>query len=520
MRLARAQIEEIAAFDWRRRTGRDFDGRRYGSVTGDGVPRFTEAWVPCHGSDVFKGAKAPRKTLRYNYIVRAKARRSEGRPDVTVLHVAVRLDGAYRQVMKVVAKSAIGAGTLQFRDIGYHGIGGWIVEWQKEDWAGGRGTGNGQRGTVRLAKPVDRDWSVSVEWKFHIGLTFPYHETINVEALKGTKYEYCQYQDELRCRAGLVDWLMLYRQEPKVELLAKMGLYTLICPAGIKALKDRKIRDWVIANRDMLAKRDKFCDVAEILYAARHGETITEAQKRLTFVHEMKRRLEEARYRAWQAKVKLKMDYDRLRKLMGKWKCDKAEYGRYLELAIASGMDPRNEGTLYPPTKGGREAFMVRLEALEAEAERRRRAEERRRRRELKANQEAEAKRMAELMATRMKELKAFQASVERCKTLKGCGYTLLLAKSQEELLAEGKKMGNCVGMGMYGNGIALGDRLIVMVKVGKKSYCDIEIERKHWTVKQCYLKHNERAPEEMQKLAEAIASTLKAAWRRLRKAG
>lgn len=50
------------------------------------------------------------------------------------------------------------------------------------------------------------------------------------------------------------------------------------------------------------------------------------------------------------------------------------------------------------------------------------------------------------------------------------------------------------------------------------ESYCDIEIERKHWTVKQCYLKHNQRAPKEMHELAERIAATLKAEWKRRKK--
>ena len=69
MSLTKSQMEEIVRFDWKRRTGLDFDGRRYGSITGAHAPYLTECWSQCHGSHVFKGSKKPpRKTLRYNYI--------------------------------------------------------------------------------------------------------------------------------------------------------------------------------------------------------------------------------------------------------------------------------------------------------------------------------------------------------------------------------------------------------------------------------------------------------------------
>ena len=144
MSLTRKQIEEIATFDLKKRQVHDFDGRRYGSVTGRRAPHLTEAWCPCHGSDLYNGKKRPtRKTLRYNYIVPDKGET----PDVTVVHVAVRLNGAYRQVVKEVGRWHIKTGKLELRDIDYHGLGGWIVDWQEEDWAGG-GKGKAERSSA------------------------------------------------------------------------------------------------------------------------------------------------------------------------------------------------------------------------------------------------------------------------------------------------------------------------------------------------------------------------------------
>lgn len=497
MSLTRKQMQEIVAFDWKRRTGLDFDGRRYGSLTGAKAPHLTETWGLCHGSVVFKGKEKPaRKTLRYNYIVADRAR-GKARPDVTVVHVAVRLNGAYQPVVKDVGRWHIKTGHLELRDIDFHGLGGWIVEWDKEDWAGKRPK---RRAGDFAGKPVGTNWWNGGKWRFNAGLTFPWHETVNPDALKGTKYEWCQYGDDTPCRAGLVDWLMLYNQEPKIELLAKAGMYTLICPAGIKALKDRRIRDWCMAHREEIARaKGHRSEVADILYAARHGVTVNAARERRLFVESARRYIGGGPWR---------IDYDRLRKALRKWHVGLDEYSRYLEYAHDAGLDLRNEGTLYPPTKGGRAAFMDRLERLEVDVAR------------LKKNAKAKKRRqLAKMMKLRATEIVAFQESLERTKVIRDSGYAVVLAKSQEELLAEGRKMHNCVGCGTYGQGIVTGDRLIVMLKRpsgrGYESFCDIEIDRKTWLVRQCYLKHNKPAPEDVRELARRLAAWFKAEHRR-----
>ena len=199
--------------------------------------------------------------------------------------------------------------------------------------------------------------------------------------------------------------------------------------------------------------------------------------------------------------VKLKLDYERLAKLLPKWGVDACEYGRYIQHAKEAGLDLRNEGTLYPPVTGGRKAFMRRLEELEANA----------------AKMKAAA--IDKAMSERAPEIAAFQESVERTKTLHGCGYKIVLAKTQGELLAEGKRMGNCIGNGVYGRGIATGHKLIVMLKLpgvrGGKSFCDIEIDRHTWKVRQCYTKGNRIPPDEVRELANRIATFLKAEYKR-----
>lgn len=521
MRLTKKQVAEIVAFDWKRRTDGDFDGRRYGNVTGAHAPYMTEAWEPCRGSDVYKGKKPARKTLRYNYIVPAKTRNAKTR-DVTVVHVAVRLDQYYVPVVKAVARFHTATGITEMRDMDYKGIAGWCVEWSSADyrgkkWNGQRGTGNGKRPAPRLAK--GGEWCVfkndkGVEkWHFGRGYHFPCHETVNVAAIQNTRFKYCQYADVGKGPTGLVDWLMLYRQEPKVEHLAKAGWYGLVTPMGLQALNDRKVFDWM---REHQKEAKEEVRVQYLVWAARHGKSLKEAVKffafKRRFTHSMwgvnnaigSRWKEEHGTYDVPRKYSLKIDWWRLYSTCGKWKIGVTEYINYLQTAIEAGLDWLNEGTLYPPTNGGREAFMERYERLEAQVA----AEKRKRERRAK---KAESERLKALFAERMQEIEMFQKSLERVKTLKGCGYKLILAKTQEELIQEGKKMNNCVGNGVYGRGILEGDTLILMFKgADGKSYCDIEIERKTWKVRQCYLKRNQLPPDEVKKLAERIAAELK----------
>lgn len=522
-------VREILAFDYKRRTGREYDGRRYGSVTGQNAPRMTQDWTECYGvdpRDVREGIerkKVCRKTLRYNYILR------EGRGrkcDVIVLHVAVRLNSYYQPVVKDVCAFYTRTGQCEWRDIDYCGVAGWIIGWEHKDIVGLKSE---REKPYLLAKGK---WYTRKEaWRYGAGVNFPYHETVNVDQLKGTRFEYCQYADTGTWKTGLIDWLMLYRQEPKVELLAKMGFYALISPLGLKALKDRVVFDWVREHAKEVRKRSAdHWGPREIVYAAKHGISLKAAVRHFYFAKEMSHVIYGIRRAVYEvcaerfpegvpAKMLPRLNYARLEKLVPKWHVECGEYGRYVEYAIRSGLDWKNEGTLYPPVKGGRKAFMARLEALEAEADRRRRKREREEKRKMKAAAEEKRKRLEKLFAERAVEIEAFQKSVERAKTLKGCGYRIVLAKTQEELRAEGKKMHNCVGMGHYGEGIVEGNTLIIMLKdASGKSYCDIQINRRDWSVVQCYLKRNERAPEEVRALARKLAEFFKAEYKRHKK--
>lgn len=513
--LTRKAIMEIIAFDYRARMGKEYDMRRYGSVsrlsiqlegsrhkgTPGGGPGLMGFRGCCNMSyyaqpgtlertfaaEEAANGKPTRKCLRYNYIEVGRQRDPKKR-EVTIVHVAVRLSRDYKPVVKDVCRFDLSGNVIKYRDIGYHSLGGWVVYWNRKDYD--------TKSIYSWSCPSALGEWCDEPYRFGGAMTMPWHETVNPEVLAETRYKYAQYTDN--GGPGLVSWLKLYQDKPKIEMLAKLGMADLISPALVAAVERKR------AQRMLIERAEEFRKASprEAVWMVNHGVTLADARDHFEVVGQLK----------FHGVPELaRIDYERVRKLLKKWGVQPFEYANYLRYSRDAGLDLRNEGTVYPPTGGGRDAFMARLERVEAE---KRRVERNRRRAELRKKRierAAEEKRIAELMKERIVELAAFQDAADRSAVFEGTGYRLVVAKSQEELIQEGKKMGNCVGCGSYGRAIVDGDSLIVMLKDGRgHSYCDIEIDRKTWRVQQCYLKHNQLPPKEIRKMAALLAKQFK----------
>ena len=516
--LSKQQLREIVTFDRLARGLGEYDGRRYGTMSKralafcskhvlaadpyGGMPESgSPYWNAADGERIKDGAPT-RKTLRYNYIVRGKWTKDPRKREVKVYHVAVRLNREYCPIVKVVATYSPVTNKVRFRDMGYHGLCGWIVYWDRNDY---------DNKAIRAwiyPRALDKWDDHSCKWGD--GIKFPWHETINPQALEGTRYQYCQYRDGLG--TGLCDWLWLYREEPHIENLAKMGLYDFITPFATKAMKDKRVFRWVLEHADELKKR---CSVKAAIWAAKSGKSLADGNRHFELVESMKHAF------GWHGRPdRLRLDYERLAKLLTKWHVRVEDYGRYLCECKRAGLDLRNEGTLYPPTKGGHDAFVARTEALEREGDRIERNARRRAARMHAKNERERQERLANLAKERAPEIEAFQKSLDRTKTLLGCGYKLVLAKTQAELLKEGKRMHNCVGCGTYGEGIVLGNTLILTMQGRDENarFC-VEIDRTNWKVRQCYGRNNSAASDEVRDLAGRVAEYLKAKAAEMRKA-
>lgn len=431
-----------------------------------------------------------RRCLRYNLIVPHESVNGD-KPDVSVVHVAVRLNRGNTPLVKDVVWHDMASEWVEYRDIGYHYVAGWSVYWDRRDYE--------SKAVNAWIAPKSFGFGVSIELYRRGYMTFENFETVNPEALKGTRYEHCQYRQGL----PLVDWLRLYREEPGIEMLAKMGFENLCTPAVAKAMHGSKIRGYLRQNAKALTDA-KYWGAREFLWAARRGVQIEVACRHFAAVDAFR-----------PFGIKTKFDYDRVWKMLPKWNAHPSDYVRYLGYAKRAGLDMECEGVLYPPAAN----FHERIDRVEKQADRIERAQLRAHRLQAKLDEEKRRAELADLMVKRAPEIERFQASLDKSAVVDlGAGVKVLLAKSQSELRDEGKRMGNCVGCGRYGEGIVRGNTLILMFKVNGKSYCDAEISREDWTVRQVCIRYNQPAPKEYRDAAEKIAKYLKRLTRKRKK--
>ena len=84
-----------------------------------------------------------------------------------------------------------------------------------------------------------------------------------------------------------------------------------------------------------------------------------------------------------------------------------------------------------------------------------------------------------------------------------------------KQLIDEGNAMRNCIGRNGYDERIVSGKSLIVFLYKDGKPFVDIEIDREHWTVRQCYTKFNHNPEEKINAFAKFICDKAKAIYRK-----
>ena len=98
---------------------------------------------------------------------------------------------------------------------------------------------------------------------------------------------------------------------------------------------------------------------------------------------------------------------------------------------------------------------------------------------------------------------------------LKAHGLAVVLPMNVKQLIDEGIAMHNCIGRMGYDKRICDGKSLIVFLYKDGKPFVDIEIDREHWTVCQCYTKYNHNPEEKVHTFAKFICDKAKAIYRK-----
>lgn len=317
-----------------------------------------------------------------------------------------------------------------------------------------------------------------------------------LNGFEGTKFEHCGWAS--RSGIHILDYIDCWRISRGVEFLGKSDLWRLITPSFVKQLAtDRGLFNFFRSHLGEIRQRScsgghyAAYSISEILRAYRHGESLADARLAVRARHA---------FRTYGRHCAVPPSVDRLALL--KW-CVKndiseMEYCRYAQYVQDAGEDITAFGVTMPRD------FKATLEAYEERAHReelRRRAKEDRRRAE---------------------ERKAFNSAIESVagafamlSRLTRHGLTVVLPTSVKQLIDEGNSMRNCIGRMGYDKRIADGASLVVFLYRDGKPFVDIEIDREHWTVRQCYAKCNQSPKEEINAFAKFICNKAEAIYRK-----
>ena len=376
------------------------------------------------------------------------------------------------------------------RDIDFSGIGGWIVRWgaaMKRDHSG-MYMGYSSRWDQRK----DDD---EYEWKNWAQVLMLWAPVLNHEALAQTRYKYCGWRNN--CRVHFPQFIRLYQQEPKVELLAKAGMWQLCSPGKVKTLaKDKRVLRFVMQN-----PRSCEVDWTSVRWAAKNGKTLRDAENRKRELDEINHYWHWCRAWYWHKDMAELFDKREARAYCMKHGVDPGQYLEYLSLMRRHRpqLDLRARTNLYPTNFKKANAIVKRMETIaqkKAEAERRAQEAERRRK------YEAELAMRDENIRKFVDELKA---KISKVKT---GDYKILWLTKQDEFVKEGQDMGNCIGGGDYSLGMSRRD-CVCLVLASEGERVDVEIG-KDWKVRQCYTRYNARPSDAAAKIAARIAAALK----------
>lgn len=411
-------------------------------------------WLEEYGDDRMRSV---RRTLRYLWI------ETEG-DTVEVQLIACRIKAKIEEwQMKVVAWNKPTSPMIHVRDFDYHGASGWIVNWDSD------------RPAVYYSGYYSRYGEWTSPWKFNTGLSFPWDEVINTEALAQTKYAHCGWTAD--CPVGLVDYLHLYDREPRIEYLAKAGLWPLISPSGLNRLeKNAAFLPWCRQHADEIRKQKP--SIRDVIYAQKHEMSLIGAichfsALKVFAVHRIPN--------------PLLPQAGKIRLYLNRKKINVSEYSRYICHAETAGWDIRSESIIYPPPRG----FKARLEQAEAAAHEAEKAKERKR--------EAELTREISIVARR------FAISFRRH------ALSAVLPESVTDLKREGENMSNCIGRMGYEHKIANGKSIIYFIRRAGKPYADCEIAlQPKPVIRQLYAWNNSKPSPSVSTFADEILKHVK----------
>lgn len=426
-----------------------------------------------------RGKDAPNRTRLYNVVVPLK-RNGECRIDTYA--VKTRRKKTSELAIKKVAKYWPEKKCCEVRDVLWSNFWHyWTVNWCNEPF-----------GRKHQAVWEDVDAYIGVWGKDEA--TFKHCINLHgryLNGFEGTRYERCGYDAELLYGMHFMQYAECWNISHATEFLAKAGMWNLVRPRFIKRLSEDKrflrfFRDHIheIRPNDEWRCCARY-GVGAIERAYRRGETLDEASGYLSFIGETTHLKD----------IPKCVDRKTLMRYLHRHGIEAWTYEHYCKMLHALGTDIRAYGYMFPFKWTKKydevdEAYRVLQDKLEAEREAAYR-------RSLAAARREAKKRLEHW------KLVCGYVDGEIVGKLYG-GYAVKFLRDDEDLIAEGNAMKNCIGG--YGRDVRDGNALLLSLRKDGEPVYDIEIDPRSFKVIQAREKGNEDAPKDIHAIARRIA--------------
>lgn len=403
------------------------------------LPFSALAAIVRHDWSVHGKHKLPNRTRFYRYLLPAGH-------DMEVHTVACKADRCGFVTAKEVVRCSVDEPFIFVKDLASVPIAGYVVDWSPEKLGGARHWSYGGRWASEA-------WTPRGKWMLRC-------DVINPEALtRHDRFKYCAWTPEC---GEIVKWLKVYAAHPRIELLAKAGLEHLGQAAGfVKQLeRDKALARLLLENAETIREFRYGIDV--IRKAHSRGVSLVDASRTIA---------DRRQFRGYHLPVEIDaakalayIDRKRIRR----W--DYCLYARNIKSLGLDLLDTKNAFPRYFKQRQQIAADRV------AEIERRKKADL------MRATDESIGR-----IADRY-------AHLERARA-----FRVMLPRRSSDLVAEGKRLHNCLGDGHYAARIARGESVIAFVRQAERPsipWVAVEFSPERRQVLQCYAAKKSRPPE------------------------
>ncbi len=348
-----------------------------------------------------------------------------------------------RWLCKQVAVHTVKSDRCYIKDIVFYYMGGYVVGWHDE----------------QVYK--NRKWFETGEWDWHLDHLFdPDAPIVNRElALKLPEYQYSAVN--LYTGSKIIQYLRNYLQYPQVEYFSKLGLSQFVFSKQLlkKSSKDKKFRKWLASNSEILSSRLFY--VATLIKSYKTGinpiytQAYDQTKKQLPNHRHCKRITE-----------LFNGDLESFYRYIAKQDTNLHTYADYLDACIYLGLDLTEEKHRIPHD-------FKRWHDIRTDEENTQRA--------LKDAEE------------RKKLCAKFNGVAEKYSALqhnKRSAFISVIARSPDELIAEGKSLHHCVGGYGYAQRFVREESLIFFIRSRAKPdvpFVTVEYSLQEHKIMQCY---------------------------------